>query len=118
MRILLVEDTRAFAAVMTARLASFGHEVAIAENGELGVEKFIAWSPDIVWMDITMPVMGGFEAAKRIALGARGYILKPLRRAYVDGLIKNLFGRRGSRDPRGCDPRLTKTTHALKCLRI
>lgn len=66
MKILLVEDTRAFAALMAARLTSFGHDVSVAENGEQGVEKFIAWAPDLVLMDITMPVMNGFEAANRI----------------------------------------------------
>lgn len=66
MKILLVEDTRAYAALMNARLASFGHEVMVAENGEIGVEQFIAWAPDLVLMDVTMPVMNGFEAAARI----------------------------------------------------
>ena len=66
MKILIVEDTRAFAALMAARLASFGHDVVIAENGEIGVEKFVAESPDLVLMDVTMPVMNGFEAANRI----------------------------------------------------
>lgn len=66
MKILLVEDTRAFADLMAARLASFGHEVAIAENGVIAIEKFIAGSPDLILMDVTMPVMNGFEAANRI----------------------------------------------------
>jgi len=65
-KILLVEDTRAVAKVMAARLASFGHDVEIADNGEIGVGKFISWLPDLVLMDITMPVMNGFEATNRI----------------------------------------------------
>lgn len=66
MKILIVEDTRAIAVVMAARLASFGHEVDIAENGAVGVERFIAATPDLVFMDIEMPVMNGFEATNRI----------------------------------------------------
>lgn len=66
MLILLIEDTRAIAAVMSARLASFGHEVIIAHNGQDGVEKFADSSPDLILMDIDMPVMNGFEATSRI----------------------------------------------------
>jgi len=66
MKILLVEDTRTAAAVMSARLASLGHEVEHAANGQLAVEKFRESPPDLVLMDIEMPVMNGFEAASRI----------------------------------------------------
>lgn len=66
MKILIVEDTRAVAAVMAARLASLGHEVSIAENGEVAVSMFSTCAPDLVFMDIEMPVMNGFEATNRI----------------------------------------------------
>ncbi|MDZ4201569.1 MAG: diguanylate cyclase [Gallionella sp.] len=66
MKILLVEDTRAVAAVMEARLTSFGHEVSLAENGKLAYDKFRESPPDLVLMDIEMPVMNGFEATSRI----------------------------------------------------
>jgi diguanylate cyclase (GGDEF)-like protein len=66
MKILLVEDARAIAAVMAARLASFGHEVSLAENGQIAFDQFRELSPDLVLMDIEMPVMNGFEATNRI----------------------------------------------------
>lgn len=66
MKILLVEDTRAIAVVMEAMLTSFGHEVCLAENGLVAFEKFRDTSPDLVLMDIEMPVMNGFEATTRI----------------------------------------------------
>jgi diguanylate cyclase (GGDEF)-like protein len=66
MKILLVEDTHSVAAVMTARLASFGHEVVLAENGQAAVEAFRGSPFDLVLMDIDMPVMNGFEATARI----------------------------------------------------
>ncbi|MFN4324275.1 MAG: diguanylate cyclase domain-containing protein [Azonexus sp.] len=66
MKILIVEDSRAIAAVMAARLSSLGHAVDIAENGAVGVEKFESGQPDLVFMDIEMPVMNGFEATNRI----------------------------------------------------
>ena len=66
MKILLVEDSRAIAAVMAARLAAFGYEVTIAENGLVGVSTFTESSPDLVLMDIDMPIMNGFEATSRM----------------------------------------------------
>lgn len=52
--------------VMGARLASFGHEVVFAENGQIAVERFRESAPDLVLMDIEMPVMNGFEATNQI----------------------------------------------------
>ena len=66
MKILLAEDTRAFAAVMEARLTSFGHEVSLAENGQIAFGMFCESPPDLVLMDIDMPLMNGFEATTRI----------------------------------------------------
>jgi len=65
-KILLVEDARAVAALMVARLTSFGYEVNHAENGLIAFESFCASPPDLVLMDIEMPVMNGFEATNRI----------------------------------------------------
>ena len=66
MKILLVEDTRVLAAVLAARLGAFGHEVTIAENGKVAVEKFPQEQPDLILMDLEMPEMNGFEATTRI----------------------------------------------------
>lgn len=66
MRILLVEDNRAVAALMSARLASFGYEVVLAENGKVAVDQFRLSTPDLVLMDIEMPLMNGLEATNRI----------------------------------------------------
>lgn len=66
MRILLVEDARSVVQVMTARLSSYGYEVLHAENGQRAIEVFQESSPDLVLMDIEMPVMNGFEATNGI----------------------------------------------------
>lgn len=66
MKILLVEDSAAVVLVMTRRLSSFGHEVLLAKNGQVAVDMFRDSAPDLVLMDIEMPVMNGFEAASRI----------------------------------------------------
>ena len=66
MKILLVEDAKSVVKVMTARLSSYGYEVCHAENGEKAVEVFTSVVPDLILMDIEMPVMNGFEATNRI----------------------------------------------------
>lgn len=66
MKILLVDDSRAIAMVMTARLESFGHEVRHVLSGELAVELFQRERFDLILMDVEMPGMNGFEATTRI----------------------------------------------------
>jgi diguanylate cyclase (GGDEF)-like protein len=66
MKILLVEDSRAMAALMETRLTAFGHQVGLAENGEVALRMFSQAPPDLILMDIEMPVMNGFEATNRI----------------------------------------------------
>jgi len=66
MKILLVDDARAVSAMMAARLSAFGYEVCLAENGAIALERFRQFAPDLVLMDIEMPVMNGFEATSRI----------------------------------------------------
>jgi diguanylate cyclase (GGDEF)-like protein len=72
-KILLVDDARSVVLVMTSRLRSYGHEVVTAENGQAAVEKFRLMAPDLILMDVEMPVMNGFDAASHIrALEAAG----------------------------------------------
>lgn len=66
MKILLVDDSRAIAMVMRARLESFGYEVKHAINGEIALEFFQAENFDLILMDIEMPGMNGFEVTTRI----------------------------------------------------
>jgi diguanylate cyclase (GGDEF)-like protein len=66
MKILYVEDSAAAVLVMRRRLSNFGHEVVLAKNGLEAVQIFRLEAPDLVLMDIEMPVMNGFEAASRI----------------------------------------------------
>ncbi len=66
MKILLVDDSRAIAMVMSARLESFGHEVRHAFDGQSAIDLFQAEVFDLILMDIEMPGMNGFEATTRI----------------------------------------------------
>lgn len=66
-RILIVDDSRTSRKILRGILEESGHEIiAEATNGEEGIKKFKETQPDITTMDITMPVMDGLEALKRI----------------------------------------------------
>jgi CheY-like chemotaxis protein len=65
-RVLIVEDQPTNVLVLRHIMERVGFEVAVAENGALGVAAFRDWQPHWIWMDIMMPVMDGKEAARAI----------------------------------------------------
>ena len=66
LKVLAVDDNRTNLHILQVFLKKLGHEVIVAENGEEAVSRFEAEMPDLVLLDIMMPVMDGFEAARRI----------------------------------------------------
>lgn len=66
MRILLAEDHPDNREMLTRRLVRRGFEVQVAENGAEAVEMAVAWRPDLILMDISMPVMSGIEATRAL----------------------------------------------------
>ena len=65
---LVVDDTKTQRNYLKALLEAEGYSVYIAQNGAVGVNMYHKYQPDIVLMDINMPVMNGFEAAKKIKI--------------------------------------------------
>lgn len=66
MKILIVDDDRINSTILNRLLARDGHAVMIAHDGVEGVEKFRRENSDLVLMDIRMPRMNGYEAARQI----------------------------------------------------
>ena len=65
-RILMVEDTEDNRQIMRDLLGSVGYELLEAVDGAEGVEMATREKPDLILMDMQMPVMDGYEAASRI----------------------------------------------------
>jgi two-component system, cell cycle response regulator DivK len=65
-KVLLVEDNEMNRDMLSRRLFRRGHEVVIAEDGLLGVALARSARPDIILMDMSLPVMDGWEATRQI----------------------------------------------------
>lgn len=65
-RVLVAEDNAVNQMVFKTMIGSEGFELVFADNGETAVELFSENQPAIVLMDLSMPVMDGFEATRRI----------------------------------------------------
>lgn len=65
-RILLVEDSEQIWDFLSRRLARRGHEVSLAHDGEDGVLKAQSLQPDIILLDMNLPIMDGWTVARTI----------------------------------------------------
>jgi CheY-like chemotaxis protein len=72
-KVLVVDDNVDAASTLEALLALHGIEVTVAHDGAAAVARVADENPDVVVMDIGMPVMNGYDAARRI----RGSGLRP-----------------------------------------
>ena len=114
-RILIVDDEEEIVMAVQARLEANDYEVMAAFDGIQALEKASKLKPDLILLDVNIPVMGGFEIAKRlkasadtgpipfifvtakgdeeamlegIGLGAVSYIIKPFTPEQLLGEIK------------------------------
>lgn len=116
-RVLVTDDASFMRMMMKQILSQGGHEVvAEAANGQEAIEQYTTHQPDVVTMDITMPVMDGIEAVRGIKLthpdakilmcsamgqkdmvmdainaGAKGFLVKPFDRNKVLEEINRLL---------------------------
>jgi signal transduction histidine kinase/CheY-like chemotaxis protein/HPt (histidine-containing phosphotransfer) domain-containing protein len=111
-RILVVEDGTSNQKLITIVLTRAGATLELASNGQIGVDKALAQQFDVILMDMQMPVMDGFTAARKLreagktlpiialtanamkgeedkcrAAGCSGYLTKPI---VVDQLLRTL----------------------------
>jgi two-component system, cell cycle response regulator DivK len=66
MRILIVEDNEMNRDMLSRRLERKGYSITMAVDGGAGVERAIAEIPNIILMDMSLPVLDGWEATRRV----------------------------------------------------
>ncbi|HUK14313.1 MAG TPA: response regulator [Thermoanaerobaculaceae bacterium] len=110
-RILLVEDNELNRDMLSRRLIRRGFEVVLAVDGEEGVSAAEREAPDLILMDMSLPVVDGWEATRRIRAGAAG------RRVPIIALTAHAMA--GDRDralQAGCDDYDTKPVELVRLL--
>ena len=65
-KLLYVEDNEMNRDMLSRRLSRRGHEVLIAEDGQQGITMANDEKPDLILMDMSLPVIDGWEATKRL----------------------------------------------------
>jgi two-component system cell cycle response regulator DivK len=102
-RILIVEDQEDNRAILRDLLSSAGYELIEATNGQEGVELAQQKRPDLILMDINLPVIDGYEATRRIK-GDAGLIATPI----IAVASYALSGDEAKARRAGCDDYVTK----------
>ena len=65
-RILVLDDNADASESLTVLLQTMGHEVRAVSNGQQALKEAVAFRPDVMFVDIAMPRMNGYEVARRI----------------------------------------------------
>ena len=65
-KVLLVEDNEMNRDMLSRRLSRQGYEVVIAFDGEAGLNMAGSESPDLILLDMSLPIIDGWEAARRL----------------------------------------------------
>jgi two-component system cell cycle response regulator DivK len=65
-KILLVEDNEMNRDMLSRRLERKGYQVVLAVDGQQGLDMTLSETPDVVLMDMSLPVLDGWEATRRL----------------------------------------------------
>lgn len=108
-RILIVEDSAANRLVLTKLLADVGFELREAINGQEAIELWQTWKPHLIFMDIQMPVLNGYEATQQIRAWENQKELKDIAATKIIALTAIAFAEyRHAVMAAGCDDLIHK----------
>ena len=120
--ILIIDDSLVEARMLRSMLENEGYTVSHAANGHEGIEVAKAAIPDLILMDVVMPLLNGFQATRELnrcpetqhipivvcsskdsdtdflwakRQGARGYLIKPIRAPELLSLVKRFILEQG-----------------------
>lgn len=112
MKILLVEDNDMNRDMLSRRLQRKGYDIAVAVDGAAGVEMAQSHVPDLILMDMSLPVLDGWEATRQLKAGNH------TRRIPVIALTAHaMAGDRERALEAGCDDYDTKPIELPRLLR-
>jgi two-component system cell cycle response regulator DivK len=112
-RILVVEDQEDLRGVLRTLLTGSGYAMLEAVDGETGVERAKSDRPDLILMDIQMPVLDGYEATRRIKADPD--------LAATPVIVVSSFAMKGDEEKAraaGCDHYVTKPYSPMQLLRL
>ena len=88
--VLIVEDDRNIAELLQMYLEKEGYAVTVAHDGGVGLEKFRAIKPDLVLLDVMMPVMDGWAVCKAIRAEHKTPIIMLTAKGQTDDKVQGL----------------------------
>lgn len=118
-KILIADDEQSIVVPLEFLMQQKGYHVMAAYNGEEAIEKIISFNPDLILLDIMLPIIDGFEVcqmirsnpnwkdikiifisamgrevdiAKGLALGADAYITKPFANVEIIQKVREVLG--------------------------
>jgi len=71
MRVLIIEDERALTEVVVFNLEKEGYEVIVAHDGQEGLRKAQTLLPDLILLDLMLPILGGLDVCRELRAGER-----------------------------------------------
>jgi CheY-like chemotaxis protein len=110
-RILLVEDNELNRDMLSRRLTRHGYQVVVAVDGAQGIAMAASERPDLILLDMSLPVIDGWEAARRIR-GDRNMERIPI----IALTAHALEGDRAAAQAAGCDDYDTKPVELPRLL--
>ena len=88
--VLIVEDDKNIAELLQLYLEKEGYAVTLATDGGMGLEKFRSIQPDLVLLDIMMPVMDGFAVCKAIREESQTPVIMLTAKSELDDKVTGL----------------------------